>query len=187
MQRKGFKMKLYYGLTNENQLKEIAILVCNCLGHGSNNTAVELLIETCGAETKFGQYEDPTKFAGQGLCQFDKLPFKDVLDRTSRNNKLKIYNTFGVHLDYIQWECLRYNPLLSLIMCRLKYILIREAIPPDIQGRAIYWKKYYNSYHPNAKGTIEHYLEVNGYHTAWQMTNLKQNYLRATKVLNLSI
>lgn len=56
-------------------------------------------------------------------------------------------------------EHLRYNPYLSLIFTRLFYRLIPEAIPETIEGRAKYWKKYYNTV--LGKGTVEHYLEMN--------------------------
>lgn len=152
-------MKTYYGLTDIKQLEEIAVKVCDCLGHGKNLTAVDLLLETAGAETKRGTYQDPTKYAGMGITQFDKMPFYDIRDRTSKKNKLKVYNCFGIHLDYVEWTDLRYNPLLAMIMTRLKYLLVKEHIPPDFVARAKYWKKYYNSY--KGKGTPEHYIEMN--------------------------
>lgn len=152
-------MKTYYGLTNIDDLEKLAVKVCDCLGHGKHLTAVDLLVETAGAETKRGTYQDKTKYAGMGITQFDKMPFYDIRDRTSKANKLKVFNCFGIHLDYVEWEHLRYNPLLALIMTRLKYLLVREHIPPDLESRAKYWKKYYNSY--AGKGTPEHYIEIN--------------------------
>lgn len=157
-EKKGKKMtKLYYGLTEENQIQTLAKKVCDCLGYGSNQTALELILETAAQETRFGTYEDPTKNAGNGLCQFDKLPFEDTKIRTSKANKIKIYQTFGINIDYVEWDSLRYNPLLSLIFCRLKYLLVRSAIPADVEGRAKYWKKWYNSY--LGKGTEQEYIE----------------------------
>lgn len=157
MQRKGLKMRLYYGLINENQIEELTILVCNCLGYGKNNSADKLIMETIASETQYGTYEDKTKYVAQGLCQFDKMPFEDVVNRTSKKNKIKLYDCFGIHLSFISWEDLRYNPLLSIIMCRLKYLLIREEIPPDRESRYDYYKKWYNSY--DGKATKKHYME----------------------------
>ena len=152
-------MKYFYGLTSHDDLVTFSKRVCDCLGHGKNHSAVDLLIETAGAETVRGTFEDPTKFAGMGLTQFDKMPFQDVKDRTSKANKLKIFNTFGIHLDHVVWEHLRYSPLLALIMTRLKYMLIPEHIPPDFEDRARYWKKHYNTI--AGKGTEEHYIYQN--------------------------
>lgn len=154
-------MKTYYGLLNQENLNDIVTKVVDCLGNGANNTAHDLLLETTGAETIRGTFYDATKGAGMGISQFDKMPFYDVKNRISRANKLKVFEYFGIHLDWVEWEDLRYNPLLAMIFTRLKYKLIKEEIPKDLLGRAKYWKKFYNTYHPNAKGTIEHYIESN--------------------------
>lgn len=151
--------KIYYGLLSQNQLREMALKVCECLGNGKNNTAYNLLLETAGAETVRGGFFDSTKGAGMGLTQFDKMPWHDTHNRTSKNIKILVFNYFGIYLDYLEWEDLRYNPLLAMICTRLKYRLIAEEIPISIEDRAKYWKKYYNS--ELGKGTIEHYLSAN--------------------------
>ncbi len=151
--------KIYYGLLSQNQLREMAKAVCDCLGYGKNNTAYNLLLETAGAETIRGSFFDSTKYAGMGLTQFDKMPFSDTYNRTSKNIQIKVFNYFGIHLSYLEWEDLRYNPLLAMLFTRLKYRLISEEIPSDINGRAKYWKRHYNS--ELGKGTIEHYLNAN--------------------------
>lgn len=153
--------KTYYGLLDQDDLNKIAKRVCECLGNGANNSAHDLLLETTGAETVRGEFYDATKGAGMSISQIDEDPFRDIYSRTSRKNKLKVFEYFGIHLDWVEWEDLRYSPLLALIFTRLKYKLVKEEIPKDLLGRAKYWKKYYNSYHPNAKGTIEHYIEAN--------------------------
>jgi len=147
-----------YGLVCD--LKHIAVEVCHCLGNGSNNTAVKLLIETAGAETGKGTINDRTKLAGMGITQFDWIGFTDVLDRTRKKDREKILEYFDINIDWVRWEDLRYNPLLAMIFTRLKYKLIPEAIPSDIKARAYYWKVYYNT--EAGKGTISHYLEMNG-------------------------
>lgn len=151
--------KTYYGLISQNNLREIAKAVCDCLGYGKNKTAYNLLLETAGAETIRGTFYDSTKYAGMGLTQFDRKPFSDTHNRTSKNIKIKVFNCFGIHLDYLEWEDLRYNPLLAMLYTRLKYRLIAEEIPNNIEDRAKYWKKFYNS--ELGKGTIEHYLSAN--------------------------
>lgn len=146
-----------YGIAKGINIKLIVLEVCQVLGNGSNNTAHLLLLETIAQETNMGTYADKTIGAGMGLCQFDELPFKDVKDRTSISNKNKIYEHFGIDLDLVRWEDLRYNPLLSIIFCRLKYILVPSAIPSDLESRALYYKKYYNSY--VGKATPEQYIK----------------------------
>lgn len=149
----------YYGLTPSMNLDNLVLEVCNCLGFGSYATAHLLILETIGAETERGTYKDPSTFAGMGLCQFDKLPFKDTQDRTSTATKAKVYKGLGINIDLVKWEDLRYNPLLSILFCRLKYLLVRDPIPALVDDRARYWKKWYNSI--LGKGTEEHYLYAN--------------------------
>jgi len=148
-----------YGLLNKTQLQQIALEVVTCLGNGSNNTAIKMLLETAGAETGRGVINDKTKLAGMGITQFDWVGFNDTLTRTRTKDKEKIDSYFGINIDWVSWEELRYNPLLSMIFTRLKYKLIPEPIPSDIKDRAKYWKKHYNT--KAGKGTVEHYLEMN--------------------------
>jgi len=146
-----------YGLINENRLNEIAHEVCKCLGGGGN--ARYLLIETCGAETGKGTISDNTLGAGMGISQIDEIPFYDIKDRVKQSDKGRLSAYFGIDIDLIEWNHIRYNPLLALIFTRLKYKKIPEEIPATLELRASYWKKHYNT--TAGKGTIEHYISAN--------------------------
>lgn len=147
-----------YGLNGRSVL-EIAIEVCDVLGHGLNKMGPALLAETAAVETQLGNYKDPTpNGAGYGICQFDLIGFQDVIRRTRARDKAKVLDYFGYYLDGSKLEDLGDDPLLSLIFCRLKYRLIPDLIPTDIVSRASYWKRWYNS--ELGKGTVEHYLKA---------------------------
>jgi len=148
----------YYGLIDDIHLHGLIDEVCNCLGDAGGR-ANELLYETAGAETKYGKIKDPTLLAGMGLTQFDRIPFEDVKDRCRTSDEVKIQEYFGIDIYIVEWDHLRYNPLLALIFTRLKYIKVPEGIPGTKIGRAKYWKKYYNT--EAGKGTPEHYLLMN--------------------------
>ena len=148
-----------YGLIEENHLKDFSRSVCDCLGYGENGMASMLLVETARAETGAGKVKDTTVGAGMGITQIDKIPFYDILERVRDRDKEKVFNFFGIDLDLIEWEHLRYNPLLCLIFTRLKYKLIPEIIPTLRTKRADYWKKYYNT--KAGKGTVAHYISAN--------------------------
>lgn len=150
-----------YGIVSKNQLLDTVKYVCDILGHGKNNNAVKLLLETAGAETSLGKTKDRTKYAGMGITQIDKIAFYDILDRVSFSDVAIIKEKMGITLSWIEWEDLRYNILLAFLFTRLKYKKITAEIPIKMQDRALYWKKHYNSYHPNAKGTLGHYMEAN--------------------------
>ncbi len=118
-----------YGLVKYSHLDDITLEVVNCLGNGSNNTAIKLLKETAQVETGSGTIRDATELAGMGITQFDWIGFKDTLDRTKRRNKDKVLKYFGIDIDWVKWEELRYNPLLAIIFTRLKYKL--KEISPE--------------------------------------------------------
>lgn len=146
-----------YGLTRPGQVVWLATDVCDVLGYGSTGTALELLIETAAQETWIGTVPDKTPYgAGTGLCQFDHIGFVDVVKRCRSRWKRKIKDAFNVDIDKVSYVELEHSPFLSLLFCRLKYLLVREAIPSTVEGRAHYWKKYYNS--RLGKGKPEEYV-----------------------------
>lgn len=147
-----------YGYINLKQIQEKAQKICDCIGRGSNNTAVEMIIETAVAETGLGQIEDKTTGAGMGLTQFDKFPFDDIKKRNMRLRP-KILKELGVDIALVEWDDLRYNDFLALLFTRLHYWLKGDPIPKTIEERARYWKLHYNT--SAGKGTVEHYLEMN--------------------------
>ncbi|MEH6649981.1 MAG: hypothetical protein V7707_08165 [Motiliproteus sp.] len=139
-------MKAFYGLTEPTHAVDIATQVCDLLGHGKNNRAVHLLLETAAQETHLGQYRDGTDYrAGFGLCQVDEIGFVDVVQRTRSKNKALLKEQFDIDLDLVAHRELEHSPLLSMVICRLHYKLKPEVVPVDLADRAAYWKKHYNT------------------------------------------
>lgn len=147
---------LYYGLESTEQARELVWQVCNVLGHGSHYSATNMLLETAAVETQLGRFPDCYASEGFGLCQFDRIGFEDVVTRTRQATLNKVQRHFGYDLRLIKVEALANDPLLSFILCRLMYRLRPEPIPNILQGRASYWKKFYNS--SLGKGTTTHYI-----------------------------
>ena len=148
-----------YGFINDELALEMANKICDCIGHGKNNSAVNMIIETAVVETGLGRIEDKTPTgAGLGITQFDKIPFDDIRDRSWKLRE-KILKDLKVDISLVKWEELKYNPFLSLLFTRLHYWLKGDPIPKTIEERAAYWKLHYNT--KLGKGTVEHYLEMN--------------------------
>lgn len=147
-----------YGYVDKDILYRYARVICDVIGHGVNNTAVNLIVETAITETGGGTIEDKTDGAGMGVTQFDRFPFEDLRERSLRL-RVKIMKNLGVDITKVQWDDLRYNTFLSLLFTRLQYFPFSEEIPKTIEERANYWKKYYNT--EAGKGTPQHYLEMN--------------------------
>lgn len=135
--------------------------VCFVLGNGSNNNADLLLSETIKSETQNATAIDFSKDYGEGLGQFDRGTFNDVINRISQKKVERIKMYFGVELSKLKYEDLRNSPLMSIVMIRLKYLLVPAPIPVDTRQRYEYYKKYYNSI--SGKATLSHWAESNGY------------------------
>ncbi len=147
---------LSYGITDKRQVLAMTKTICDKLGGGEN--AIKLVVETAQKETKLGAYKDKTPYgAGVGLCQFDLNGFRDTQDRTPESRREAIIKAFNIDILQVSHRELAYSPFLSLLFCRLFYLLRPGAIPSDVLGRAEYWKKWYNS--SLGKGTIDQYVE----------------------------
>ncbi|MFP8968584.1 hypothetical protein ACKC9G_18525 [Pokkaliibacter sp. CJK22405] len=150
---------LGYGLINQQHALDTAVAVCDVIGHGSNRKAVHLVLETCAQETHLGQYPDPTvNYAGAGLAQCDRGTF-DWLQAQYSSHPLatKLRQRFDVHLEKVQYAELYHSPLIAMIFCRLRFFIVPSLIPDDLEGRAAYWKKWYNS--TAGKGQPEEYIK----------------------------
>lgn len=149
---------IYYGLASSDQMRDYARVVCDVLGHGSKNNAMKMLVETAAQETHCGRYRDSTpNGAGRGLFQCDKIAFDDIKARVRHVDVYKINSEFGIDIRNIDHEQLDYSPLLAAIFCRLFYKFIPQTFPVTLEGRADYWKRFYNT--ELGKGTVDEYIE----------------------------
>jgi hypothetical protein len=152
------KHTYFYGLQSRDHAIELATRVCNMLGLGANGLAINLLLETACVETCLGTYQDPTpNGAGWGLTQGDAIGVLDVAKRTRDVDARRIRHAFGFEIYNTIGPDLANNPLKAFVFTRCFYKLIPEAIPETLQGRAEYWKKYYNTH--LGKGTVNEYIE----------------------------
>lgn len=147
-----------YGLVTGQELGLIVRAVCDVLGHGANNTATDMLLETAAVETHSGELEDRHSLrAGVGVFQMDRIAFRDVQDRVRDEDVRMVGVNFGIDLRVVQYEFLAFSPLLAAVYCRLFYKLVPESFPCDIFGRACYWKMHYNK---TGAGTVDHFLRT---------------------------
>lgn len=155
--KRGF---ILYGVWNDEHLEDVINKVVSVIGGGEN--AKKLLWETATAESERGTYPvyNPFRDYGLGVMQFDKVGFLDTKERTSQANKDKIKKAFGYDINQVKYEDLRFSVELSVIFARLKYWLVPSPIPSTLQGRAEYWKTWYNSEY--GAGTPHKYIAKNG-------------------------
>jgi hypothetical protein len=154
------RITLGFGLVSVAHLDLIISDVCSVLGNGSNDNAHLAMKEVCAQETLLGSYPDRSVYGeGAGTHQFDNAGFDDVKDRVREKDRQLIIDHYRIDVKRVQLRELDFNPLLSAIFMRLKYLKVPEAIPVSLLGRGMYWKKYYNSNHPNAKGVASEYVK----------------------------
>lgn len=151
-------MHAHYGLVDAHYAPVIARSVCDVLGYGSNNNAHVLLCETAAQETRMGFYTDPTPHsAGTGLLQIDEPTFNWLKVSKFERYKDRIKAAFGVDIMVVQYIELKFSPLLSFIVARIRYLIVPDAIPTSVEWRAHYWKEHYNTH--AGKGHPSEYIE----------------------------
>ena len=60
--------------------------------------------------------------------------------------------------EYIWSDILEKNIAAGIVHCRIKYWRVPKSMPNTLEGRAGYWKKYYNT--DQGKGTEEKYIDT---------------------------
>lgn len=147
-----------YGLVKKQHALDIATAVCDCLGHGKHGVAVEMLMETCAAETGVCEVVDRHLYKlGVGANQTDENTFDWLMQKYGEGKHAdNIRRFFGIELKVVQYMELAVNPLLSFIFARLLYMTRVEPIPKNRSARSGYWKRWYNS--SRGKGSEQHYM-----------------------------
>ena len=140
--------KIRYGLiSNEFGLYTIK-KVCDTFGARKNSDILVFL--TCVFETLWGNYKDPTRYAGIGAFQVDPGTFLWLKKKIREKYWLqsKIEDELGTNSDWITYDCLRDNFMYGAIFARMRYWVHPDPIPADLKIRdfAEYWKRIYNTF-----------------------------------------
>lgn len=151
-------------------VEKVAAEVSKLFNDGAAATA--LLRETAIQESNMGQtsgtydmVDDPKFGRGSfGVGQVDERNFEDTMsrlrgDKGQPRNLVKYVQRFkdelGIDLTEVKYEDLA-DPKLGLIFTRLHYLKNPDPVPPTVQGRSKYWKKFYNT--SAGAGTPDEYL-----------------------------
>ena len=151
-------------------VEQVAAEVSKLFNDGGAATA--LLRETAIQESNMGQttgtydmVNDPKFGRGSfGVGQVDERNFEDTMsrlrgDKGQPRNLVKYVQRFkdelGIDLTEVKYEDLA-DPKLGLIFTRLHYLKNPDPVPPTVQGRSKYWKKFYNT--SAGAGTPDEYL-----------------------------
>ena len=129
--------------------------------------AKEFMTGLAAAESNLGKEISPVSYSP---FQIDPIRYQDISERGqggSAKERADIANKFLQNQGYgedFDILCLSKsmnvarNPLIGALLTRMGLASIPEKIPSDAEGQAGYWKKHWNSYAKNAKGTTQHFL-----------------------------
>lgn len=147
-----------YGLIKKRDAISYAIAVCYAISDSAQDSVVRQLVETAAAETLLGDFKDPTpNSAGTGLTQVDFGTFEWLRTKfMSTPINQRLLDAFGLDLSKTVYQQLRFSPLVAMVFCRLRYLAVSAPVPDTLDGRAEYWKKYYNT--SAGKGTPADYI-----------------------------
>ena len=119
--------------------------------------AYNMQMETICVETGLGEYPDTDDKQGMGLSQIDRIKYDDII-LNSQEHRDTIWNKWHIDINLVTFESLRYDWKSAIIFTRLGYKRIIAPIPSTRKERAIYWKKWWNTY--KGKGSPEHYMKM---------------------------
>lgn len=103
-----------------------------------------LMDQTLRHETHYGEYEPYASGDHRGgVAQvtqgtFDALNKKRT--RTMNQYRQNVQDRLGIDLDSVEYEDLAYNPLLSTLYGRMKYLSNPDPIPPMTTWDQLQWK-----------------------------------------------
>ena len=133
--------------------------------------ARQLLHEIAYVESRYGEHKNTfTREETASVFQIDRGRFEEFQRRQSTDPAINdgvggvqrlwvqdFKTKTGIDLDTVSFEDLNI-PIIGAAVTRALWKNVTAAIPTTTQGRAPYWKEYWNSYHPNAKGTVRKYM-----------------------------
>lgn len=123
-----------------------------------SSDAVNLLMGTAAQESCLGRYRKQIGGGpALGIFQMEPDTFNDIVQNYLRYRPeltVKIERLAGI--ARFRAADLENNDLLSTCMARVHYLRVKEPIPPDLEGWARYWKRYYNTM--LGKGTEEEFI-----------------------------
>lgn len=141
-----------------NQLKEAIVKILQKIQLPISEDVVNLISEIACVESNCGDYIKQINGPACGIFQIEPNTAKDIINnylayRTQYKNKVMSTYINSMTIE----ENLMYNLAFSVALCRVFFLRISESVPSTVEGRAEYWKKYYNTVY--GKGTVEDYIK----------------------------
>ncbi len=145
---------------NKDQLSDLITETLEEIGMNST-AAVNLLMGTAAQESHLGTYIRQVKGPALGIFQMEPATHDDIWKNYVCYKGVQYTGELleKASADRINPNALVYNLKYAIIMSRLHYRRIKEALPKhnDVDGLAKYWKEHYNTY--KGAGTVEEFIK----------------------------
>ena len=156
-------------MVNITQIKSLVKSTCNGMGDKfASDSAVTLITETGLVESRYVYLRQLGDGPARSFWQIEPATCIDNLQHYLKHRKslmAKCAEASMVDLKHWQnydekiWEkILEINISAAIVHCRLKYWRVPKRMPNSLEGRASYWKKYYNT--DLGKGSEEKYIDM---------------------------
>ena len=152
-----------------DQIRDLIFKVCHGLQDKfSSDAAIQLVLETGLVESNYKFLRQLGDGPARSFWQIEPATAVDNLQHYLKHRPPLMHKCANVSVvDVKHWQnysdplwsdILEKNMASAIIHCRLKYWRVPKPMPNSLEGRAEYWKTYYNS--SGGAGTIEKYIET---------------------------
>tara|TARA_R100000773_G_C4204229_1_gene105625 strand:+ start:577 stop:1071 length:495 start_codon:yes stop_codon:yes gene_type:complete len=152
-----------------DQIRNLIRNVCYGLGDKfASKEAIQLILETGVVESNYKFIRQLGDGPARSFWQIEPATAIDNCQHYLKHRSHHLHKCAEVSMvDVKYWqnyselmwsEILETNLSAAIIHCRLKYWRVPKRMPNTLEGRAKYWKKYYNS--EQGAGTEEKYIET---------------------------
>tara|TARA_R100001163_G_C4990602_1_gene143330 strand:- start:315 stop:803 length:489 start_codon:yes stop_codon:yes gene_type:complete len=156
-------------MINTTQLKDLIVRTLTQLGNKyASDEAVQLVLETGLVESHYKYLKQLGDGPAKSFWQVEPATAVDNLVHFLKHRKTVMAKCAEASLvDLAHWQTssetlwadiLEKNIAAGIIHCRIKYWRVPKRMPNTLEGRAGYWKQYYNS--EQGAGTEEKYIDM---------------------------
>jgi hypothetical protein len=151
------------------QIRSLIERTCSAMGEKfASDDAVELVLVTGIVESRYKYLRQLGDGPACSFWQVEPATCVDNLVHYLKHRKSLIVSCaeasrvdskyWQVYDEDIWADILEKNIAAGIVHCRLKYWRVPKPVPNTTQGKADYWKKYYNS--EGGAGNPEHFVEA---------------------------
>ena len=151
------------------QIKSLIERTCMAMGKKfASKDAVELVLITGIVESRYEYLRQLGDGPARSFWQVEPATCVDNLVHYLKHRKSLIVSCaeasrvdskyWQVYDEDIWGDILEKNIAAGIVHCRLKYWRVPKSVPNTIEGKADYWKKYYNT--EGGAGNPEHFVDA---------------------------